>query len=256
MSSFALALSQVRYTNKAFWRNPASVFFTFAFPLFFLFIFTVFFGNESSHVGGEVVKGSTFTIPAISAFSVVTACFTNIAISVVFARDAGVLKRLRGTPLPGWTYLFGRMVHAALVSALLVAICVAFGALFYGARLPTSTLGEFVLTVIVGSAAFCAMGLAFTSVVPNADSAPAVINAVVLPLLFISNVFIPLNNPPVVLDVISKIFPIRHFADAMLGSFLAPEGFTYSVGDILIVAAWGVAALLLAMRFFSWEPRR
>jgi ABC-2 type transport system permease protein len=251
-----LALRQVWYINKAFVRNPASAFFTLVFPLMFLVIFTVIFGGGKVLVGpGRSVSVSTFYIPAISAFSVITACYTNIAISLSFSRDSGALKRIQGSPLPAWGYMFARVTHSVLIAIVLVVICAAFGAVFYSATLPTQTLPAFALTVIVGAATFCALGVAVTSVIPNADAAPAVVNASVLPLLFISNVFIPIQNPPAWLDLLAKIFPVRHFADALIGSFFALSGSGLHTNDLLVLGAWGVAGLIVAVRFFDWEPR-
>ncbi len=264
MSDLALALNQVRYTNRVFWRNPASAFFTFAFPLMFLVIFAVLFGNATTCLAFgpsgaclREVSSSTFYVASISAFSVITACYTNIAIGMTFSRDAGVLKRIRGTPLPGWAYLCGRILHAVLIALLLVAICAAFGALFYGASVPARMLPAFLLTLAVGSASFCALGLAVTAAIPNADSSPAIVNASILPLLFVSDVFIPLERPPAWLDLLAKVFPVKHFVEAMLASYLPTPGRSaFRLGDLLVVAAWGVAGVILALRFFSWEPRR
>jgi ABC-2 type transport system permease protein len=255
MNDLTRALRQVVYTNKAFWRNPASAFFTLVFPIMFLVIFSLVFGNQRITIAGVKTTVATFYVPAITAFAVITACYTNIAIGLSFQRDAGVLKRIRGSPLPSWAYMFGRIAHAVLLSLLLVVICAGFGGLFYGAALPTHMLPAFLLTLVVGAATFCALGIAITAAVPNADASPAVVNASVLPLLFISNVFIPLQNAPAWLDTVSKIFPIRHFADALVGSYFSPTGSGLYCNDLLVLAAWGVAALLIAVRFFSWEPR-
>src|SRR5437764_905627 len=129
MSDLGLTLLQVRYTNKAFWRNPASAFFTFAFPLMFLVIFTSLLGNGTVILGGKSIAQSTYYVAGMAAFSVITACYTNIAIQVTFNRDGGILKRVRGTPLPGTVYVLGRIIHAVLVGVLLVVICAAFGKL-------------------------------------------------------------------------------------------------------------------------------
>src|SRR5437868_7272296 len=205
MSDVRLALRQVWYINKAFVRNPASLFFTLIFPLMFLVIFSVIFGNGRIEVGpGTIVRVATFYVPSIAAFSVITACYTNIAISLTFARDSGALKRIHGSPLPVWSYLFARIVHAVVIAILLVAICAAFGAVFYGATLPTSTLPAFAVTLVVGAGVFCVLGVAVTAFIPNADASPAVVNGTVLPLLFISNAFIPLQNPPPWLDILDR----------------------------------------------------
>jgi len=141
------------------------------------------------------------------------------------------------------------------MAIVLVVICAAFGAAFYGATLPTNTLPSFLLTLVVGAAVFSALGVAMTAVIPNADAAPAVVNATILPLLFISNIFIPLENPSGWIDVVGKVFPIRHFADAMIGSFLGLSGSGLHVNDFLVMGAWGIGALFFGVRFFRWEPR-
>ena len=256
MKDLRLALRQVWYINKAFIRNPASLFFTLIFPLMFLVIFSVIFGNGHIQVGpGQTVRVATFYVPAISAFSVITACYTNIAISLTISRDSGVLKRIHGSPLPVWSYMFARIFHAIVIAILLVAVCAAFGALFYGATLPTSTLPAFGLTLIVGAAVFCVLGVAVTGFIPNADASPAVVNGTILPLLFISNVFIPLQNPPAWLDIAGKIFPVRHFADALIGSFFQLSGSGLHTNDLLVLGAWGVGGIAVGIRFFQWEPR-
>jgi ABC-2 type transport system permease protein len=256
VSDLELALRQVRYTNRSFWRNPASAFFTIAFPLMFLVIFTALFGNDTISVAGRKISLSTYYVSAIAAFSIITATYTNLAISVTFQRDGGVLKRIRGTPLSAWAYLFGRVAHALVVSVLLVAAVVAFGALFYHADVPTRTLPAFLLTVAVGSMSFSALGMAMTAAVPNADAAPAVVNAVIMPLLFLGDIFIPIRNPHAWYVTVSKFFPVYHFAQAMKGAYFAPHGGGLQGGHVLIVAIWGVVGVLLSVRFFSWEPRR
>ena len=256
MRDLNLALRQVWYINKAFIRNPASLFFTLIFPLMFLVIFSVIFGSGHIQVGpGKTVSVATFYVPSISVFSVITACYTNIAISLTFSRDSGALKRIHGSPLPVWSYMFARILHAIVIAILLVAICGAFGAVFYSATLPTTTLLAFALTLVVGAAVFCALGVAVTALIPNADASPAVVNGTILPLLFISNVFIPLQNPPQWLDILGKIFPVRHFADALIGSFFQLSGSGLHTNDLLVLAAWGIGALVVGARFFQWEPR-
>jgi ABC-2 type transport system permease protein len=258
VSNLTLTAQQVRFTNKAFWRNPASAFFTFAFPLMFLVIFTALLGSGTVQLHGHPFNQSTYYVASMAAFSVITACYTNIAMSVTFTRDSGILKRVRGTPLPGPAYLSARVLHATAIAVLLVLLCAAFGAVFFGADLPTGTnLLRTTVVVLVGAAAFSALGLALTGLIPNADAAPPITNATVLPLLFISGVFIPLgDNTPRWVDVLGRTFPVRHFLDAFLGAFYGKPFFDFSWGDVGIVALWGIAGLMLAARFFSWEPRR
>ena len=257
MNDFALTMNQVRYENRAFWRNPAAAFFTFAFPLMFLVIFNLLFGSEETGPRGQPITMSNFYVAAISALSIIGATFTNLAISVSFSRDAGTLKRVRGTPLPAWVYMLGRIVHSVLLSFLLVALITIFGALFYDVDVPTNTMPAVLVALIVGGAAFSALGLAMTAVIPNADASPAIVNGTILPLLFISDVFIRLEEAPGWLVTLGDLFPVKHLSTAMQTAFNPyTTGSGFEWGDIAVIAAWGAAGLVLAVRFFSWEPRR
>jgi len=246
---------QLRYVNKAFWRNPASAFFTFAFPLIFLVIFTALLGHYTIHLGSRTINTSTYYVASMATFSVITACFNNIATAVSFQREDGILKRAHGTPLPGASFLGGRILHAVLVAVLLVIITAAFGRVVYSADIPTGVhLLEFIVALLVGAAAFCALGLAATSLIPNSDAAAPIVNAIILPLEFLSGIFIAFDNTtPAWILWVARVFPIRHFVLSMQAAFL---GAPFSWTDVLVVAAWGVAGMLLAIRFFSWEPRQ
>lgn len=257
MNDLALALRQIKYENRSFWRNPPAAFFTFVFPLMFLVIFNLVFGSEDLDLPGGTANVSTFYVPAIAALSVISAAYTNVAMAVSIARDQGLLKRTRGTPLPAWAFLFGKIAHATLIALLLVVIVAGAGALFYDVDLPSNTMPAFLLTLAVGAAVFCSLGLAMTALVPNADAAPAIVNGTILPLLFISDVFIRTEDAPSWLNTIADIFPIKHFSEALQTAFNPFEtGAGFEFGDLAVMAAWGVAGLLVAVRFFSWEPRR
>ena len=258
MNDLQLALRQVAYENRTFWRNPAAVFFTVAMPLMFLVIFNLLFGDDQIDRGFvEEVSGATFYVPGIVALVVISAAYTNIAMMVSIARDNGVLKRTRGTPLPPWAFLFGKIVHATLVALFLVAVVVAAGAIFYDVDVPTNTMPAFIVTLVIGSASFCALGLAMTGLISNAEAAPAIVNGSILPLLFISDIFIPLQDAPDWLKTVGAIFPVKHFSEALGTAFNPFEtGAGFEWGALAVIAAWGIGGVLFAMRFFSWEPRR
>ena len=245
MSDLALAVRQIGYENRAFWRNPPAAFFTFVFPLLFMVIFNVLFGANAAG----------FFTPAIIVFGVVTATYTNLAMTVTIARDAGILKRIRGTPLPPWAYLAGRIGHAVLVALLLVVIVAAFGALVYGVAVPWEALPAILLVLAVSAAAFSALGLAVSGLIPNADAAPAVVNATILPVLFISNVFVQMENAPDWLDALSHLLPVRHFADAMMELYARGPDAGVPWTEVGVIALWGIIGVVGAVRFFGWEPR-
>ena len=251
MRALSLLFRQVRYENRAFWRNPAAAFFTFAFPLIFMFVFQAIFGNQVEDNG---FTAAAFYTPAIVAFSIINACFTSLAMTTVSVREDGILKRIRGTPMPPGVYLAARICHSVLVGLLLVVVVSAFGALVYNVAFPWSELPVLLLTLLLGSACFCALGLAVTGLVPNERAAPAVVNAIILPLLFISDVFlhIPSDN---LLAKIADVFPVRHFAVALQAIWTPQMVGPLDPIDLVWLAGWAVVGLLLALRTFSWEPR-
>ncbi|HUK98138.1 MAG TPA: ABC transporter permease [Gaiellaceae bacterium] len=255
MRALELTLDQVWYVNKAYWRNPARAFFTFAFPLMFLIIFTSLLGTGTVHIGSIAVKQSTYYVAAMASFGVITACFNNIALAMTYGRDSGLLKRLDGTPLPSVSFIVSRVVHALLIAVLLVTLTAAFGHVAYGSSIPHGAmLLRFLVMLVVGASAFCSLGLAITAVIPNADAAAPIVNFAIMPVLFLSGIFVAFgNSTPAWVLWVARIFPVRHFA---LGMQAGLVGTPFHWTDVAVVAVWGIAGLLLATRFFSWEPRR
>jgi len=257
MNGLRLALRQVRYENRAFWRNPAAAFFTFVFPLIFLVIFNLLFGNDELTVAGGTTNISTFYVAGIAALSVVYTGYTGLTMLVSLAREQGLLKRVRGTPLPPWAFIAGKLMHATLTMVLLVAVVVTIGAIFYGVDVPTKTMPAFIITLVIGAAAFSSLGLAITAGIPNADAAPAIVQASSLPLLFISDVFIPPGQAPEWLIAIANFFPIKHLSEALQTPFNPFEpGYGFEPLHLAVMAAWGGAGVVISLRFFSWEPKR
>ncbi|MGH9178864.1 MAG: ABC transporter permease [Acidimicrobiales bacterium] len=257
MTGAALVWHQFRYDQKTFWRQPESVFFTVALPLIFLFLFVSIFGNDPISIGDQEVKGSTYYVPGIVTLSLVSATVLNLAISLTFARERGLLKRVRSTPLPPSVYVAGRIGTASGVSVLLVAAVVLLGWLVYDVTLPTRTIPAVVVATLVGTASGCALGFALTTVIPTEQAAPAVTNAVILPLYFFSGVFIPNDDIPEVMQRIGDLFPVKHIFQAVLTAFdPATTGAGFAWGHLAVVAAWGLLGLLVTVQRFRWAPRR
>lgn len=256
MSSAALVVHQFRYDQKAFWRNPASLFFTVSLPVIFLLIFATIFGSEETQINGIHVETTTYYVPAIITLAVISAALVSLSFSLVVARENGVLKRGRGTPMPSWVFIAGKVGNAIVVSVIMLVLLTAIGRVAYGVEIPFDRLPAVFVTLVVGAAAFCCMGVALTAVIPSEDAAAPITNATVLPLYFLSGVFIPQEEiPSAVLDF-SSVFPIRHFFEAFFTAY-DPQtvGAGFEWGHLALVAAWGVLALFLAMRFFRWTPK-
>jgi len=255
VSALALVAHQYRYDRRVFWRSPASVFFTVMLPLIFLFIFCEIFGNDTIEDRGDI-SIATYYVPGIMTLAIVSATLVSLAISLVEARESGRLKRVRSTPLPTWATVAGRVGNAIVISLLMTAVVTLIGYVVYDVEVPTSTVPALLVAILVGAFSFSCLGFALTSVIPNEDAAPAITNVAVLPLYFLSGVFIPDTEiPQGVLDF-SSVFPIRNFFEALFTAFdPATTGAGFEWGNLGIVALWGVGGLLLAMRFFRWAPR-
>lgn len=255
MSGVAIVLHQFRFDQKVFWRNPAAVFFTAALPLIFLFILASVFKN--AQISGLDVKGATYYVPAILTLAVISATTVKLATNLPAEREAGQLKRVRGTPLPPAAFVAGRVGNSLVITLIMVALVSVIGALVYGVTIPTETMPAMLVTLAVGAFSFSCLGFALAAAIPTEDAAPAVTNATVLPLYFLSGVFIPQDELPNGVLNFADVFPIRHFFEAMFTAWDPnTTGAGFEWGHLAVVAAWGLAGLLIAVRFFRWEPRR
>ncbi len=251
----ALALHQFRFDQKTFWRNPASVFFTVMFPVMFLVIFDLVFGGNDT-INGLGVNVSTYYVPAILTLAVVSATFQNLAMSVTIDREFGILKRGRGTPLPDWVFFAGRIGNSLVVSFVMLVLLGAIGRIAYGVEIPWDRLPAVIVTLAIGAAAFCCLGLALTGAIPSQSAAAPITNIAIFPLYFLSGVFIPESEIPDGVLHVADIFPVRHFFEAFFTAWdPGTMGAGFEWGDLAVVAAWGVAGLLIALRTFSWTPR-
>lgn len=255
MTGLALVAHQFRYDQKTFWRNPASVFFTVAFPVILLLIFATVFGDETVDVGGGI-ETTTYYVPAIVTLSVISATMQSLAMSLVIAREDGRLKRGRGTPMPPWVFIAGRVGNSIVVALLMMILIAALGRIAYGVDVPWDRLPAIVLALVVGAAAFCCLGIALTAAIPSQDAAAPIVNALLLPLYFLSGVFIPDDQLPSGVIHFADLFPVRHFFEAFLGAYVPVDGGSaFEWGHLAIVAAWGAIGLLIAVRSFRWTPR-
>jgi len=254
MNGLALVGHQFRYDQKAFWRNPASVFFTVMFPVIVFLILAVVFNGETVDVRGGV-EATTYYVPAIMSLSIISATMQTLAMTLVIAREDGRLKRGRGTPMPPWVFIAGRVGNSIIVALMMLVLLAAIGGVLYGVSVPWERLPEILLTLVVGSASFCCLGIALTAAIPSQDAAAAIVNALLLPLYFLSGVFIPEDQLPSGVISFADLFPVRHFFDAFFDAYVPAGGPSVSWDNLAVVALWGIAGLLLAIKFFRWTPR-
>lgn len=246
-------LGRTKFDFLVFRRNPAASFFTVILPIIFLVLFTTIFGNETLDSGAKV---ATFYVPGILGMSIVSATLQNLAITTTIRREKGVLKRLRGTPLPRWIFIASQLLMATALVILMTFVVALIGWLIFGVAIQWSTLPSLLITVVIGTASFSALGLALSTVIPSENAAPAIANGVTLPLYFISDVFLVDADLPRFVEIVGNIFPMRHLVKALQTSFDPfVVGTPMHWGHWAVIAAWGVTGVFVASTRFEWSAR-
>ncbi len=252
----ALLRHQVRFDLLSMARNRQARFFTLAMPVGFLLLFCAIFGNGMLHGGGLTVRSSTYYVASLTAFGIIDAAFMSLAIYIVDARESGVMRRRQATPQPPWVIVAGSAITTLLAAASTAALLLIIGRLAFGASTPLAGLPALCATVVVGCLAFCALGFALTGMIRSVQSAQPVVMGVAMPLFFISGIFIPWTIIPHWLQHVAEVFPVRPLAASLLAPFIAHGGqSSWNGTDLLVVAAWGVAGLIVALRTFRWAPQ-
>lgn len=247
----------VGYQMRTFVRTPIAVFFTLLLPLIMLVLFNALFSGNEVDTGSGAWPLSQFYTGALGAFTAVSATFTNLANVVPVRRDEGVLKRWRGTPERPWIYLGGLIGAAIALAVVGVTITLVLGVTAYDLDVDAAKVPAAIVTFLVGVAAFAGMGMAVAGLCPSASAASAVANAIILPMAFISDVFIAIEDPPGWLRTLGDILPLKPFVQSFQDAFNpAVPAPAFEWGKLARVAAWGVVGLLVALRWFRWEPAR
>ena len=245
--ALALTWRQYRLERRMFWRNPSAAFFNFLLPLLFLV------------AGGAILAGNqhqeNLLIPAIAGMSVMSTTFTALSYNIVFLREQGVLKRIRGTPLPTVSYFGGVAASAVTNTALQIGLIVLSGRLVFGIGWPRDW-GELVVFVLAGVICFAALGVAFAHVIPNFESTAAYVNAVFLPVVFLSFYVFDSSSAPSFLRHIAEALPLLPLIEGIYAAIVSGSGLADHLDELAVIGLWGVFGLYFAVRGFSWEKSR
>jgi ABC-2 type transport system permease protein len=243
----ALTWRQYRLERRMFWRNPSAAFFNFVLPLLFLV------------AGGAILHGNQSQlnklVPAIAGMSVMSTTFTALAYNIVFLRERGVLKRIRGTPLPTGAYLGGVAANAVTNTALQVAIVIVAGRVFFGIGWPKEW-AELIVFVLAGVVCLAALGVAFAHVIPNFESTAAYVNAVFLPVVFVSFYAFDTTGAPEFIRNVADALPLKPLIDGLYGAMVSGKGLGDNLDALAVIGLWGLFGIWLAVRGFTWEQQR
>lgn len=252
-SDIALGILWLQGRLRLMLRTPRATFFTFVFPIILLVLLSALGGSDVAVPGGKVPFAQYFT-PSIAIFALTAATYSFVIFAVATAREQGVFKRVRGTPLPMSVFV-GSWVAATVLTGLgsvvlmFVVAVPAFGVDIRAARLPAA-----IVTLVLGGAAFSALGFAVASFVRRAETAPIVANLTLFPLLFLSGVFFPLQSEPEWLQRVARIFPLSHLVHAFEACFSPyTTGSAFSARDLVSLLAWGAVGAVVAVHRFARE---
>ena len=238
---------QYRLERRMFWRNPSAAFFGVLLPLLLLAIFGAVFSSRQADL--DVI------VPGIAGLSIMSATFTSLAYNVTTLRERGILKRLRGTPLPPSAYLSG-LAGSALANAVLqLVLVIVAGHVVFGVAWPTQW-GALLVFSGLGVVCYASLGVALSHAIPNPESAPAYVNAVFLPQILIAGVFYDDQGAPAVIRDIADVLPLKHLIDGLSGAMVHGEGVGDHLTGLLVLGIWTVLGVVLAVRGFSWDARR
>lgn len=254
MSSLSLIRHQLGFDLLIFRRNPAATFFTVVLPLIFLVIFTSIFGNNTLENGAKV---ATLYVPGILTLAIVSATAVNVAITMTARRERGVLKRVRGTPIPPWIFVLSQALSGFVIAIIMTVVITVVGRVFYGVEFQLSTTPILLISLLIGATSFAAVGLALTTIIPSEDAAPAVTNAIMLPLYFISGVFVPDTDVPDWVGTVGALFPVSHLNKALQVNFDPfADGAAWPWDHWLVIGGWGIVCAVITLKNFRWSPNR
>jgi ABC-2 type transport system permease protein len=244
-----LFLHEVRGQLVLYTRSMELAFFTFLLPLILFILLGSTYGNDT--INGD--RGADFLEAGMLGYGLVSTAFAGLAIVMVVRREMGILKRVRATPLPAWAYL-SAVVASTLIAFAVNSICmIAIGRGLFSVPLPDRWL-SLVLTLVLGAFAFAALGLAMTVIVRSAEGASASVNAVYLPMAFISGSFFSPHSFPQFLRAIAAVLPLTYFIHVTRDVMLHGQQFWDNWGDVGVIAAWGAVGAIVAIWRFRWEP--
>ena len=245
-----LFFHELRAQQRLFWRSRELAFFTFLLPV----ILYVLLGSVYGEDRVEGVRGADYLLAGMLGYGVVSTTFAGLAILLVIRREQGILKRLRATPLPASTYLSAVLTSIVLVFALETALMIAIGRLMFDTEFPERPL-SLALALLLGAVAVAAMGVGLSGLVRSAEGSSAVVNAIYLPMSFISGAFFSPHSFPAVLEAIADVLPLTYFIELTRDVMLHGDEIWDVSSGAAVVAGWGAVGLVVAVRSFRWEPR-
>jgi ABC-2 type transport system permease protein len=259
VSDATLVLKQARYGLVESARNPRVLVFSIVFPIVLLVLFNSIFAsgdNATTEFAGGTISTDAYFTAGILGYAILMSSFSTLAIGLTTRRESGQLKRMRGTPMPSWTFIAAEMARCVVQIAAMTVVMMVIAHLAFDVDLHGDSVVGFVVYVALGTATLAAVGVALTPFLSSADAASTVAPFSAVILSFISGVFIPVETLPNWLEEVGRVFPLYHLAEGLQTTLVSgTDGTGLDGGNVAVLAVWGLGGLTIAARRFRWEPR-
>ena len=254
MNELRLVLTQTGYQLVSVARNRRAVVFSLVFPIVLLVMFNSVFvkSTDSVDLNGATIDAHTYFTGSMLAYAILLAGFNSLAISLVMQRESGQLKRLRGTPVPSWTFMVATVLRCVVTVGLMTVVLLAIGHFAYDVQISGSAVGDLLLYVILGIAAMCSAGIAATALIGDVDSASAALPLIAVVLSLISGIFVSVDQLPSWLADVARVFPVYHLTTGVQSAL---GDASFDAGNAAVLALWGLGGIAVAARRFRWEPQ-
>jgi len=240
--------SQIRYQLTLLMRNPRAI----AAGLILPGALLALERGSAQHI---TMAQAAPKIAGLVALSAIAIAYFSHANGLVVAREDGVLRRWRVSPLPAWAYFAGRIAATMLVTAAagLILVLVAVG--MTGVHLTAHAVLGLLVVDLLGALALAAAGTAITAVIPSAQSAQPMLMLTYIPLIVLSGAFGAIQSLPHWVNTAMTYLPVQPAIDAASRA-LQHNGAMMSAHDLAVLVGWVAGGLLLSFWCFRWDPHR
>ncbi|MDQ3044132.1 MAG: ABC transporter permease [Chloroflexota bacterium] len=193
-----------------------------------------------------------FFVPGILAMSLMNSGVIGFSTAFVTYRERGILRRIKVTPFPLWSFILARVLSQLIVAVAQALILIGLAALVFGLR-PSGNPLLILAVLVLGALTFLALGFAIAAIARTTETAASYANLVTFPMLFLSGVFFSVENAPGWLQPLTRLLPLRYLVDALRGPMTQSAGLSQIWLDLLILVATFAVAMAFALRFFRWD---
>ncbi len=238
-------LALVKAQLLAFFRSKQALFWSLAFPLGFLFLF-----------GGIMARGNpraaTFMLPGLLTTMIISGSLFGIAMPMVLAREKGILRRFRVTPISASTMILAHGTTAVFQNAITFVLLLTVSRFVFNTEIAGS-LSSLAVVFLFGAFSTIPLGLLVGSAAKDMESAPPIINLIFFPMMFLSGSAFPFALLPEAMKSFARFLPATYIVESLQGVIVRGEGLSLLLGPLAILTVLGFTGLALSAALFRWE---